>query len=53
MGRIPFDKTTRNIDPVKAESTALTGVENLCFPNIRQWIRDFLSDESEVRLIHT
>ena len=33
---------------MKAAITALTGVENIHFPIIRDWIRHFLQDESEV-----
>ena len=37
------------MDPEKADVTALTGVENSHFPAIREWICNFLHDESEVR----
>ena len=33
---------------MKAAITSLTGVENEHFPTIRDWIRHFLQDESEV-----
>ena len=51
VGRVPFESTVRGNDPMKAAITALTGVENEHFPTIRDWIRHFLQDESEVRYI--
>ena len=51
VGQIPFESTTKGIDPSKAAITALTGVENPAFPTIREWISGFLQDETEVRIM--
>jgi hypothetical protein len=48
VGPIPFESTTKGIDSSRAAITALTGVENPAFPAIREWITQFLQDESEV-----
>ena len=48
VGDIPFESTAEGTDEEKATITALTGVENHHFPAIREWIKIFLQDESEV-----
>ena len=48
VGRVPFQSSTSS---AKADITALTGVENKYFPTIRDWIKGFLQDESEVNLL--
>ena len=45
-----IDAATKSMNPEKASITALTGVENIHFPTIRDWIQNFFQDESEVIL---
>ena len=48
VGDAPFESTSKGADEEKATITALTGVQNHNFPAIREWIKIFLQDESEV-----
>lgn len=48
VGDVPFKSTTESDDKEKAERTALTGIENENFPKMKEWIKNFLKDKSEV-----
>lgn len=45
---MPFESSVMGADPEKAARTALTGVENPYFPDIKEWIQRFFFDESQV-----
>lgn len=51
VGKVPFESTTDGGgDPDLAVATALTGVVNEHFSTIRDWIKWFLQNESEVMM---
>ena len=50
VGDAPFELASNGADEEKATITALTGVQNHNFPAIREWIKIFLQDESEVNI---
>lgn len=43
----PFKSTSaKTVSNKKTSVTALTGIENVYFPNIREWIKGFLNKDS-------